>query len=554
MRKGLSLLAAGLVALPLARPVTLAVTRGAFPAGIAAAFLVGAAEAQRSSGGYSRPSFSGSRTPSTGGGFSAPRAPSVSSGSGGYARPSSRAPSVIPGFGQSGADRGYAREGSGDALRRFREREAAASKPAQIPTGQGGGFGSSPGGPLGWPTGRGTSGGSWGNGWQPAPARDDYFRRGGGFGFPSGGVPGPVLAGPRGFGVWDAAFLWFLFSNLNRPGSTDFFHNHRTDPAISDWRRQVEQQAGSDPEVRRRLDDLNAALERRRADPVDPTYLPPDATPDVATARPDGGRTPSPARASSGGGIGILIPVVLLLAGGAAVFWIVRRRVAAGGSGMASSPIGTAAGMIRDRVTGTTPREAGRRYRVGMTVTLDPTPFLLAGEALRVPAPRQSTTSVTEVGRIGGDEAGGLVRLYLADGAFVQVALGTGAEAEEARYFAPVDEVTPASEEEWGAWLDPREGMIGYREFQTKDGTNHARVWQPGPEMVPPRVLEEAIESASGSRSVTHRSMLYASPTHLPEGAPDAEFVLVEMTEAGSNAWVTIHAGIALSPASLSIV
>jgi hypothetical protein len=96
--------------------------------------------------------------------------------------------------------------------------------------------------------------------------------------------------------------------------------------------------------------------------------------------------------------------------------------------------------------------------------------------------------------------------------------------------------------------------MIGFREFQTKDGRNHTRVWQPGPEMVPPRVLEETIESASGSRRVTHRSMLYAAPTQLGDGAPDAEFILVEMTEEGNDAWVTIHAGIALSPASLSIV
>ncbi|WP_376100013.1 hypothetical protein ACE7GA_13010 [Roseomonas sp. CCTCC AB2023176] len=282
MRKGLSLLAAGLVALPLARPVTLVL-----PVGLTAAFVAGQAEAQRrSSGGYSRPSYSGSRTPSTSSRPSAPRAPSVG-GSGGYSRPSSGSPSVIPGFGGSASDRGYARQGSGDALQRYRERETPRTPSTTAPAGPL--PGPSAGGPLGWPTGRAQSGGGWntnggwGSGWQPAPYRDDYFRRGGGFGFPGGGVPGSVIAGPRGFGVWDAAFLWFLFSNLNRPGSTDFFHNHRSDPAIQDWRRQVEQQAQSDPEVRRRLDDLDAALQQRRNDPVDPTYLPPDAPP---TSRP----------------------------------------------------------------------------------------------------------------------------------------------------------------------------------------------------------------------------------------------------------------------------
>ena len=558
MRKGLSsrgaaLVAAALLALPVARPLTVALP----VAGIAA--FVGTAEAQRRSGGYSRPSYSGSRTPSIGSSRSyAPRAPSTSSGSGGYARPSSRAPSVIPGFGGSASDRGYAREGSGDALRRFRERDAPITKPTQAPP--------APGGPLGVPGGFGLPGGfgaprptvpssgSWGGGWRPNPARDDYVRRGGGFGFPGGGVPGGVLAGPRGFGVWDAAFLWFMLSNLNRPGSTDFFHNHRNDPAIQDFRRQAEQQAGTDPEIRRQLDQLDGTLTQRRNDPVDPSYLPPDATPEVATARPEDRRTPSAAEPESGGGLGFILPLGLLVAGGGIVFLIARRRLASREGSVVKGPVGTAADMIRDRVTGAEPRGAGRRYRIGMTVTLDPTPFLLAGEALRVPAPREATQSVTEVGRIGGEGPSGMVRLYLADGAFVQVALGTDAAAEEARYFAPLDEVTPANEDEWGAWLDPREGMIGYREFETKDGAVHARVWQPGPEMVPPREMTETIEGPSGSRTVTRRSMLYASPTHAAAPAPEAEFVLVEMTEDGGNAWVTIHGGIALSPASLSIV
>ncbi|WP_376100011.1 hypothetical protein ACE7GA_13005 [Roseomonas sp. CCTCC AB2023176] len=52
--------------------------------------------------------------------------------------------------------------------------------------------------------------------------------------------------------------------------------------------------------------------------------------------KPDSARTPSPARASSGGsGLGLLVPIVLLVGGGAAVFWIARRRMAAATPGEA---------------------------------------------------------------------------------------------------------------------------------------------------------------------------------------------------------------------------
>ncbi|MFC3125419.1 DUF2491 family protein [Pseudoroseomonas globiformis] len=199
---------------------------------------------------------------------------------------------------------------------------------------------------------------------------------------------------------------------------------------------------------------------------------------------------------------------------------------------------------------------APSRFRVGMTMTLDPTPFLLAAGATHVtqPAGIGGRVSVEEVGRIGGDAAGGLVRLYLpGDRAMLQLHLGPGNEPDECRYFAPLDEVTPADEAEWGVWLDPVEGMIGWSEFQTRDGKVYARIWSPGPARVQPRALQEEVEGAGGGRTVHHQAMLYGAPTNLDVPAPQTEYILVSAVEDAGQAWVEIRAGLDVNPASLSL-
>src|SRR5438105_2006373 len=59
-----------------------------------------------------------------------------------------------------------------------------------------------------------------------------------------------------------------------------------------------------------------------------------------------------------------------------------------------------------------------------------------------------------------------LHRLYLPGGkAFFQLHLGGDGRPDECRYFSRLDEVTPAGRQEWGLWLDPAEGMIGWPSF-----------------------------------------------------------------------------------------
>jgi len=533
-------------------PVTMALSAAVLSAGVAG-FSAPAEARPRSSGGYSRPGGS-VRTPSVGGSgsYSRPRTPS----SGGYALPRSGGAATPYGGGASAGDRSYNRSQAADALRRMRESQAAAERAARPAP--------APAPPRGTSGDFGFPGGGYAGGYRTAPGAN----YGGWYRDRGWSIPGSVLSGPRSFGIWDAAFLWFLFSTLNRPGHSDFFRNHQDDPGYREWRQEAERRAQNDAEVRARLDDLDRRIAENGDQPRDPNYLPPDVPAEVATGSEGAGlpdrRTPSLAPTEQGGsGFPASVAGVVLLGGGLLGVLAWRRRSGAratsgradGAGGMGTGgTLASAANMLRHKVSGKD--YAPSRFRVGMTLTLDPTPFLLAAGSTHLSSPPGAgeTTSVEEVGRIGDDAPGGLVRLYLpGDRAMLQLHLGENNEPDECRYFALLDEVTPADEAEWGAWLDPQEGMIGWPEFQTKDGKLYARVWSPGRSRVQPRQLVEEVDSAPGRRTVTSQTMLYAAPTGLPMPAPQTEYILVAAVEDGGQAWVEIRAGLDINPASLSL-
>jgi len=498
------------------------------------------ASSSRSSGGYSRPGGS-SRTPS----FSAPRAPSA--GSGGYRRPSlsPSSPSLRPPPSPSSpADRALSRRQSGEALERYRldrQPPAAATRPP-APSGvppsgarrhgqsdqwagyrNGGGWG---------------SGGGWGGGW--APGRG--WR-----------PPGYAYNTPPRFGIWDGLFLWFLLDNLTRAGSADFFHNHRDDPGYAQWRAEAERRAKDDAELRGKLDALDARLAETRDQPRDPSYLPPDTPREVATGEAAAGGE----RDSAGGiGTGLVLVVLLVGGGGAVLLWLARRRRAPLPAGAAPTPgpVGMAGRILRNSVAGE--RYTPSLFRVGMTLAIDPTPFILAGGAIKATPPGDGSGGTTSVEAVGRLQAGGttLHRLYLPGGAgFFQLHLGADGRPDECRWFSKADEVTPAGSGEWAFWLDAGEGMIGWPEFQTKDGKLYARQWSPGPARIAPRDLEETVTDTAGTRSRRLHAMLYAAPTGAAAPAPETEYILVSAVEDAGQAWVEVFAGIDVNPATLSL-
>lgn len=502
---------------------------------VAGNFITAEAQA-RSSGGYARPSFSRSPTPSFGGFNFRSRTPS----SGGYSRPGSfgytgnRRPSVGSGAG----DRVFSRERSGEALRGYRAQTSPSSRP------------SNSGGGSWW---GGSSRGTWGT-----RTRTDWYANRG------WNVPHYAWSGPRHFGLWNGLFLWFLLSHLSRPGSADFFYNHQNDPGYQQWRADAERKAQDDPAVRQQLAQLDQQMADKRGQPRDPNYLPPDTPRELATGSGEDVRTPSTAT-DQGNGSGVIWVVLI---GGAAFGYLAWRRAHPSSAGqgpphstasrsMSSEPgrLQSLGAMLRHKVSGEayTPEH----FRVGMTLTCDPTPFVLAAGAIKVPAPDTGggnlLTNIQGVGRAGQGGAQ-LLRLYLPGwrGMF-QLHLDRAGNPDECRFFGLIDEVAPADASEWGAWLDPAEGMIGWPEFQTKDGKVYGRAWAPGPGRIPPSALPETLETIEGTQTRTSQAMLYAAPTGLAPPAPQTEYILVAAVEAGQQAWVQIWAGIDINPATLSL-
>jgi hypothetical protein len=483
-----------------------------------------AAARARSSGGYSRPSAPSVRTPSVrppavgGSVFGGPRTPSTSDG---YTRPSSPSGAPARRAPSSPGDLDVSRRGAAEALQQYRAQQEQRRTPSVTPAPAPGGYARVPR----IPRGEGSAPGWYaGRGWTPPPWS---------------------YATPR-FGIWDALFLWFLLDTLSRPGHAQWFYDHQGDPGVRQWREEAQRQAQENAQLHARLDELDRQLAERQGQPRNPDYLPPDTPPGVAHASP----AASPGTFAPGA-----VTTMLVLLGGAAFLFILwrRRRAARGSTGGDSpmTPLRTAGEMLRHKLTGEgyTPS----RFRLGMTLTLDPTPFVLAAGSTKVPTPPAAgqTVSVQAVGTLRDGAL--LHRLYLDEPSFFQLHLGAAAIPDECRYFARIDQVTPADPNEWAFWLDETEGAIGWPQFQAKDGRLYDRVWSPGSARVPPRRLEETMTTAEGTQVRTLQAMLYAAPTGARPPAPATEYVLVAAVEAAGQAWIDICAGIDINPAALSL-
>ena len=574
---------------PLATPVGTILTATAAPAPLAIAVTAaaitlapGEAEARagsssRSSGGYSRPS----RTPSvsSSGGYSRPstsRTPSTGSGgwfsggssssSGGYARPGNSAPSVAAPPTSAG-DRTFSQQGSADALNRYRTRQEAdrtppaqpgAPPPAASPQGRTGGSSSSGGSSWGW------GGSSYRTpSTRPAPA-NPY----GGYGW---SPPPYTVSAPRRFGVWDGLFLWFMLDTLTRPGHAAFFHNNADDPGYREWRQEADRLARDNAELRGKLDQLDQSVAAQSGTPREAGQLPPDVPPELARADSsssvDSASAAQASQPSQGSGRGFWWWGILLL-GVAVLFllWRARRRMDAPAA--KSSPVskggsdvplfGTLGNYVNQKLGGKA--YSPSLFRLGMAVTIDPTPFLLAESATKVKAPDTGSDRLVSIEAVGTVTSGPatVYRLHLPGGpgktgGFFQIHLGPDGQPDECRYFTPIDSVTPSDEGEWGFWLDDAEGMIGWPEFQTKDGKLYPRVWQPGASRIQPFTLSEARQTVRGTETVVSQSMLYGAPTGVAAPAPTTEYILVEAVERSGRASVEIAAGIDVNPASLSL-
>ncbi len=435
------------------------------------------------------------RAPSSSGGYSRPGG---SFSSGGY-RPSVGGsggygrPSVYGGSGGygafSGGDRAISRRNSGQA---FQQYQTPRPPPSAPPSGSS----------------------AWGGGWSAPVDRRPPVQ---------GYLPGFGGAPNRRFGVWDGLLLGALLSSLSQPGHARFFYDNQNDPGYAQWRADADRAAQRDPAVAQKLAELDARLAELQGQPRNPGAPPPNVAPQAA-----------PAQESAGGGSGLVFLVLFLGAGVFVLLWLRRRRTARATPAIAGS--------------------AETRFRVGMTIPVDPAPFLLAAGKTKVRPPEGGgMVSIEAVGLVS-DRGVLLHRLYLPGReAFFVLHLGPDGTPDECRYFSQLDEVTPATQAEWGFWLDPAEGMIGWPEFQTKDGKVYGRAWSPGGSRVAPRQQSETVQDLRGSTQRQLMAMLYAGSTGAAPPAPATEYVLVCAVQAQGSAWVEVHAGIDINPAALQL-
>jgi len=436
---------------------------------------------QYSSGGYSRP-----RSGSTYG-YPAPSRRVPVSSSGGYSRRSYSGAGYNTG---SYGDRAVSRSMSSQALRDYQ----AAQRPAETYLRRPPAYAGAPD----WESEAPRRPSVWGG--------EQVARR-------------PTLPGS---GALTAVALWAALNSLSSPSSATYFHNYQYDPGYVQWRREADREAGHNPAVAAKLDQLDTQLAQMEGQPRNPPAAPPVR--------------PSPAQPE---GSGFIWPVLFVGIAVLLLLWLWRRRTAhpataAAAPGLAGS--------------------AATRFRVGMTMPVDPSPFLLAAGLTKVQPPEGSGMISVEVVGLLRDGAVLLHRLYLPGGkAFFQLHLGAGGQPDECRYFSRLDEVTPADGQEWGLWLDPAQGMIGWPSFQTKDGKMYGRVWAPSDSRVPPRKMEETLQFVDHVEQRQLQMMLYGGPTGGTPPAPETEYILASAVEATGQAWVEIDAGIDINPAALTL-
>jgi len=415
----------------------------------------------------------------------------------GYSAPSRRPPvSSSSGYSRRsyGGDQAFSRSLSSQALREYQAAQRPVETYTRRPPAYAGGYN--------WQEEAPRRPSIWG---EEQPAR--------------GWARGPALPGA---GPLTAVALWAALSSLSSPGSAEYFHNYQYDPGYVQWRREADREARANPAVAAKLDQLDQRLAQMEGQPRNPSAAP--------LVRP------SPAAPSGSGFIGpvLFIGIVILL-----LLWLWRRRIAR-----------PAASAAAPGLAGT----AATRFRVGMTLPADPSPFLLAAGLTKVQPPEGSGMVSVEVVGVLRDGALELHRLYLPSGkAFFQLHLGADGRPDECRYFSRLDEVTPADRQEWGLWLDPGEGMIGWPSFQTKDNKIYSRIWAPSGNRVQPRQMEETLQYLDHAEQRQLQAMLYGGPTGGAPPAPDTEYIFVAAIEATGQAWVQIDAGIDINPAALNL-
>jgi len=83
-------------------------------------------------------------------------------------------------------------------------------------------------------------------------------------------------------GLFGTIFLAGLLNNVSNAGA--FAHHHQNDPGYQEWRREADELAKQNEDLRNKLIAMDAEVAKLDGTPVDPAYLPKGVDPDIVLA------------------------------------------------------------------------------------------------------------------------------------------------------------------------------------------------------------------------------------------------------------------------------
>ena len=194
--------------------------------------------------------------------------------------------------------------------------------------------------------------------------------------------------------------------------------------------------------------------------------------------------------------------------------------------------------------------------RIGGTVRLDPSTFIVAGDSLKMDEPKGDCV----VAAAGWYDCGGIRyhRFYLNDiegNEFIlEVGLGRSGGVGELMLYQAADEIYPETTEDWDLWLNEENGLIGFKDFSTPDEIVYERLWgQNGADYMAPPEFDEIVTDdpfVAEVAKVSHAAMLYGRT--LDESV--VEYLWVDNTNDDHGAAVLVSTGVEIHPASLTVL
>ena len=95
-------------------------------------------------------------------------------------------------------------------------------------------------------------------------------------------APGFAYGMAPSYGIWDTLFWFMILDHFRDRNYSAMAYNHANDPGYQAWRRDADNLAKDNPELKGKLDALDKQVAAMKGTPVDPNYLPKGVPPEIA--------------------------------------------------------------------------------------------------------------------------------------------------------------------------------------------------------------------------------------------------------------------------------